>query len=83
MLTFKEYLTETNAIEYVSEAKMSKEQIDKLKTEYEKVNRIDPSSQTYKRLVATLDKMDQETLKQIADAKIKFVSRLALNRVKK
>ncbi len=83
MITFKEFITESNALELLSEAKFSKDQIEKLKSEYEKINKIDPSSPTYKKLVDMLNKMDQETLKQIADAKIKFVSALALNRIKK
>jgi len=58
-------------------------QIEKLRKEYGKINTVDPESSTYKSLIKQLDKMDQKLLKQVADAKIKFVSSLARNRLKK
>lgn len=56
-------------------------QIEKLKSEYSSIDRIDPSSPNYKKLVAMLDKLDTKTLETLAGAKIKFVSGLAQNRV--
>ena len=55
--------------------------VAKLKAEYSKIDRIDPSSSSYKKLTAMLDKMDMKDLESLADAGIKFVSGLAKNRV--
>ena len=55
--------------------------VAKLKAEYSKIDRIDPSSPNYKKLTAMLDKMDMKDLESLADAGIKFVSGLAKNRV--
>lgn len=55
--------------------------VAKLKAEYSKIDRIDPSSDSYKKLTAMLDKMDMKELESLADAGIKFVSGLAKNRV--
>jgi len=59
----------------------SASQIAALKAEYSKINTIDPSSDTYKKLIAMLDKLDLKSLKSLADANVKFVSKLAQNRV--
>jgi len=59
----------------------SASQIAALKTEYSKINGIDPSSDTYKKLIAMLDRLDLKSLKSLAGAEIKFVSKLAQNRV--
>lgn len=59
--------------------------IHQLQQAYGSINGIDPASPTYKALIALLDKLKQENptlLRQIADAKIKFVSALARNRIK-
>jgi hypothetical protein len=56
-------------------------QIAALKAEYSKINTIDPSSDTYKKLIAMLDKLDLKSLQSLAGAEIKFVSKLAQNRV--
>jgi len=61
--------------------KMSKAQLDALKKEYSKLKTVDPSSPTYKRMVALLDVMPLELLKQIEAADIPFLSSLARNRV--
>jgi hypothetical protein len=60
---------------------MSSAQVAKLRQEYEKIGKIDPASDNYKKLTAMLDKLDIKTLQQLAGAKIKFVSGLAQNRV--
>jgi hypothetical protein len=57
-------------------------QIKKLKDEYSSINTIDPSSPTYKRLVVLMNAQDQETLKKLAGANIKFISGMARNRIK-
>jgi len=59
----------------------SASQIAALKAEYSKINTIDPDSDTYKKLIAMLDKLDLKSLKSLADANVKFVSKLAQNRV--
>jgi len=59
----------------------SPSQIAALKAEYSKINGIDPASDTYKKLIAMLDKLDLKTLQSLAGAEIKFVSKLAQNRV--
>jgi len=59
----------------------SPSQIAALKAEYSKINTVDPSSDTYKKLIAMLDRLDLKSLKSLAGAEIKFVSKLAQNRV--
>jgi hypothetical protein len=59
----------------------SASQIAKLKAEYSKINTIDPSSDTYKKLIAMLDRLDLKSLQSLAGAEVKFVSKLAQNRV--
>jgi len=63
------------------EESFSPSQIAALKAEYSKINGIDPSSDTYKKLIAMLDRLDLKSLKSLAGAEIKFVSKLAQNRV--
>lgn len=63
--------------------KFSPQQIAKLRDEYGKINTIDPSGQAYKQLVAMLDRLELDDLKTLAGAKIKFVSGLAQNRVRR
>ncbi len=59
----------------------SPSQIAALKAEYSKINGIDPASDTYKKLIAMLDKLDLKSLQSLAAADVKFVSKLAQNRV--
>ena len=56
-------------------------QINVLRAEMGKINRIDPLSPAYRGMIKLLDGMPVEQLKQIKDAKIKFLSSLALNRL--
>ena len=72
MKSFKQHLTE---------AGFSQSQIKKLRDAWGTVERIDPTSNTYKKLDAMLEKMSIEELEIIIDAKIKFVSSLALAKV--
>lgn len=58
-------------------------QIAALKAEYSKINRINPDSEAYKKLIGLLDMMSQNQLKQIYSAGIKFLSKLAWNRIQK
>jgi hypothetical protein len=63
------------------EESFSPSQIAALKAEYSKIGTIDPDSDTYKKLIAMLDRLDLKSLKSLAGAEIKFVSKLAQNRV--
>ena len=63
------------------EESFSPSQIAALKAEYSKINTVDPDSDTYKKLIAMLDKLDLKSLQSLAGAEIKFVSKLAQNRV--
>ena len=63
------------------EESFSPSQIAALKAEYSKINGVDPASDTYKKLIAMLDRLDLKSLKSLAGAEIKFVSKLAQNRV--
>ena len=58
-------------------------QIEALRQGWNTIKRIDPSSDSYKGLIAYLDNLPQATLKQLSEAKIHIVSPLALNRVKR
>ncbi len=72
MKSFKEYLTE---------AGFTASQLKRLRAEYGKIDRIDPTSKGYAKMDAFLEKMSIEDLEKIIDAKIKFVSSLALAKV--
>ena len=67
--------------EYISEAGFTSSQVKKLRSEYAKIDRIDPTSAGYKKMDAMLEKMSVEDLEKLIDAKIKFVSSLALAKV--
>jgi hypothetical protein len=60
---------------------ISSTQIDRMKAEYSKIDKIDPSSDNYKKLISMLDKLGKPELQTLSDAGIKFVSGLAKNRV--
>jgi hypothetical protein len=61
--------------------KFTKAQLDQLRDAYAKIGRVDPSSKSYENLTSFLDVQDINVLKQLAGAKIPFISSLALNRV--
>lgn len=81
--TFKGPVSRATLKEFVEleEQRFSPAQLAKLKNEYGKITSVDPSQPTYKKLTSFLDGLSDEQLKQLAQAKIKFVSGLALNRV--
>ncbi len=58
----------------------SEQQIITLKEQFGGINSINPSSETYKKLVASLEKFDKKTLQYIATLNIKWMSMLAKNR---
>ena len=55
--------------------------LKKLKKSYSTLDKIDPSSPAAKKMTALLDKMEEEQLKAIVKADIKFISLLAVNRL--
>ena len=59
----------------------SKEQIEKLKKEYSKIKKIDPSLPTYDKLISFIDKLDKVKLQQLADEKVPWLGILANNRL--
>jgi hypothetical protein len=60
----------------------SKQQLDTLRKNYSTINKINPSSPTYTKLIKFLNSLDNKALKQIANADVKFLSMLAKNRIK-
>lgn len=60
----------------------SSSQVEEMRRAFGGIQKIDPSSETYRKMIALLDRLDQEQLKTLASAGIKFVSNLARNRVK-
>jgi hypothetical protein len=63
---------------------MNKQQtalINTLRVAYGEIERIDPASDTYKSLKARLAMQSTEVLKVLADAKIKWVSRVAQDNI--
>jgi hypothetical protein len=62
--------------------KFTERHLSALRVEFLRIDRIDPSSPSYKKLIELLDSMSQTQLKQIHRASIPFMSRLAANRIK-
>lgn len=61
---------------------ISLEQIQRLKEEYGKFNTLDPSMPTYAKMIDLLNSLDNESLRRIANENVKFLSKLAKNRVR-
>lgn len=61
---------------------MNQKQLSTLRSHYATINSIDPCGQTYIDLIKSLDAMSIGMLRTLADARIKFISPLAINRVK-
>ena len=57
--------------------------VSTLRSAWNSIDRVDPDNPHYNKLIRLLDSLSQETLKELVDAKIKFVSSLARNRLKK
>jgi hypothetical protein len=62
--------------------KFTSAQLVQLRIEFNKIKKVDPASETYKRIIEILNSMSQTQLKQVRDAQIPFMSRLAINRIK-
>lgn len=60
----------------------SEAELNQLRSEYTKIERIDPAQEPYQRLIRLLDNLPVSHLNQLAEANIKFVSILAKRRIK-
>lgn len=56
-------------------------ELNQLRSEYNKIERIDPAQPYYTRLIKLLDNLPASHLNQLAEANIKFVSILAKRRI--
>jgi hypothetical protein len=63
--------------------RFTKKQLDALRKGFAGIESVDPAQPTYTKLTFMLDSYSPAMLKQIAGAKIKFLSSLARNRLKK
>ena len=59
----------------------TEKQINQLRVEFARINRIDPSLPTYPKVIKLLDGMSLAQLTQVRFANIRFLSKLALNRL--
>ena len=66
----------------IEEATMGPDKLEMLRKAYGSVNKIDPSSPTYKKMEKMIDGMSQDHLKGLAFAKIKFLSMLAATKLR-
>ena len=57
--------------------------VKQLRSAYGNIDKIDPSKPTYQKIIKLLDSLDKEQLKAVVNAKIKFISKLAFNRLNK
>ena len=67
----------------LEEAAFDKAHLDSLRKAYSDLDKIDPTSHAYKKLITLLNSLPQDKLKSLASANIKFISPLAKNRIKK
>lgn len=56
-------------------------QIEELRVEYGKIEKMDPSGPLYENLINALELLETQKLEMLANAQIKWVSILARNRV--
>ena len=63
--------------------KFTEKQLNELRDAWGNLAAIDPCTEKYANLIKFLDRLPQLMLMQLSDAKIKFVSLLAGNRIKK
>lgn len=58
-------------------------EIQTLRREFSKISKIDPASPTYKKMEKYLNSLNKRALEDLGNAKIKFISILAKNRLRK
>lgn len=62
--------------------RFTKKQLATMRASFAKIDRVDPGQGTYNDVIKYLDKLPQALIKQLAGARIKFLSGLATNRIK-
>jgi len=62
--------------------RFTKNQLSQMRKSFSKINKVDPGQPTYNKMIKYLDRLPQSLIKQIAGARIKFLSGLASNRIK-
>jgi len=77
---FREYILEELIKEVVG--KFTPDMLNKLKKAMAKISKIDPMSPAYKGIEAILDGLDKKQLQQFVDAEVKFLDKLAQNRLR-
>ena len=80
MKTFKDFLAEKIISLTVNEG-CSPEQIKRLRQEFGKINKVDPESPTMRKLRDMIKAMSDDDLEEIKNAKIPFVSGIALSEI--
>ena len=80
MKTFKDFLAE-EIISLTVDEGFSSEQIKRLRQEFGKINKVDPESPTMRKLRDMIKAMSDDDLEEIKNAKIPFVSGIALSEI--
>lgn len=68
-------------VEAATKQEFTPAQLDTLRSGFNGISTVDPDGESYKKMTGMLDAMSQDQLKYLAGAGIKFVSKLAGNRV--
>lgn len=68
-------------VEAATNSQFTPAQLDQLRAGFGGINTVDPEGESYKKITGMLDKMSQDQLKYLSGSGIKFVSKLAANRV--
>lgn len=69
-------------VEAATNSQFTPAQLETLKSGFGGINTVDPEGESYKKMTGMLDKMSQDQLRYLSGAGIKFVSKLAGNRVR-
>ena len=80
MKTYAQLLGEFRAMLPITEG-FTSEQIKNLRKEFSKIDRVDPTSPTMQKLTKLIKGMSDEDLEEIKNAKIPFVSGIALSEI--
>lgn len=62
--------------------KFTASQLSQMRKNFSKINKVDLDKPTYNKIIKYLDGLPQPLIKQLAKARIKFLSGLASNRIK-
>ena len=80
MKTYNQIVNELRSILPITEG-FTPEQIKNLRKEFSKIDRVDPTSPTMQKLTKMIKGMSDEDLEEIKNAKIPFVSGIALSEI--